>query len=282
MNPAMATRSISWRSGGVDQPLGVGQPVEVGPNVSRSTSSTGIPAPSATSTARHGRSTTTTPTGRAAAISDSRIVPLPDANTPIRRTLASYPRAALRHAILQARERDGELPPTWCPVRHHSFRRRPITVEKNLKPGEIVVMAGAGLALIFSFLPFYKIEDVDLKDGTSAAPGLPHRDAHPDLRGHRGRARRAGSVRQRAIPAERLPRLLLEHVARGADVLRRDTRGRISDRRQRARRRARLRILVRVDRSRRVAGRRRRHDERGANEGVIRPFKRRYLAVCGD
>ena len=81
---------------GVDQPLGVGQPVEVGAERLRSTSSTGIPAPSATSTARHGRSTTTTPMGRAAAIIDSRIVPLPDANTPIRRTLASYPRAACR------------------------------------------------------------------------------------------------------------------------------------------------------------------------------------------
>jgi hypothetical protein len=41
-------------------------------------------------------------------------------------------------------------------------------VEKNPTPGEIVVMAGAGLALIFSFLPFYKIEVGNFSDNTSA------------------------------------------------------------------------------------------------------------------
>ena len=41
-------------------------------------------------------------------------------------------------------------------------------MEKNPTPGEIVVMAGAGLALIFSFLPFYKIEVGDFSDNTSA------------------------------------------------------------------------------------------------------------------
>jgi hypothetical protein len=41
-------------------------------------------------------------------------------------------------------------------------------VEKNPTPGEIVVMAGAGLALIFSFLPFYKIEILNVSDSTSA------------------------------------------------------------------------------------------------------------------
>jgi hypothetical protein len=41
-------------------------------------------------------------------------------------------------------------------------------VEKNLTPGEILVMAGAGVALIFSFLPFYKIEILNTTDSTSA------------------------------------------------------------------------------------------------------------------
>jgi len=41
-------------------------------------------------------------------------------------------------------------------------------VEKNPTPGEIVVMAGAGLALIFSFLPFYKIEVANFSDNSSA------------------------------------------------------------------------------------------------------------------
>jgi hypothetical protein len=41
-------------------------------------------------------------------------------------------------------------------------------VEKNPTPGEIVVMAGAGVALIFSFLPFYKLEVGNFSDDTSA------------------------------------------------------------------------------------------------------------------
>ncbi|HKF90460.1 MAG TPA: hypothetical protein VKC52_03180 [Acidimicrobiia bacterium] len=41
-------------------------------------------------------------------------------------------------------------------------------MEKNPTPGEIVVMAGAGLALIFSFLPFYKIEVANFSDNSSA------------------------------------------------------------------------------------------------------------------
>jgi hypothetical protein len=41
-------------------------------------------------------------------------------------------------------------------------------VEKNPTPGEIVVMAGAGVALIFSFLPFYEIEILNVSDSTSA------------------------------------------------------------------------------------------------------------------
>ena len=41
-------------------------------------------------------------------------------------------------------------------------------MEKNPTPGEIVVMAGAGLALIFSFLPFYKIEILNVSDSTTA------------------------------------------------------------------------------------------------------------------
>ena len=41
-------------------------------------------------------------------------------------------------------------------------------MEKNATPGEILIMAGAGLALIFSFLPFYKIEILNTSDSTSA------------------------------------------------------------------------------------------------------------------
>jgi hypothetical protein len=41
-------------------------------------------------------------------------------------------------------------------------------VEKNPTPGEIVVMAGAGVALIFSFLPFYSTEFGNFSDDTSA------------------------------------------------------------------------------------------------------------------
>jgi len=41
-------------------------------------------------------------------------------------------------------------------------------VEKNPSPGEILVMAGAGAALIFSFLPFYKVEILNTSDSTSA------------------------------------------------------------------------------------------------------------------
>jgi hypothetical protein len=41
-------------------------------------------------------------------------------------------------------------------------------VDKNPTPGEIVVMAGAGVALVFSFFPFYKVEVGDFSDNTSA------------------------------------------------------------------------------------------------------------------
>jgi hypothetical protein len=41
-------------------------------------------------------------------------------------------------------------------------------VDKNPTPGEIVVMAGAGVALLFSFFPFYKVEVGDFSDNTSA------------------------------------------------------------------------------------------------------------------
>ena len=41
-------------------------------------------------------------------------------------------------------------------------------MEKNPTPGEIVVMAGAGLTLLFSFFPFYKLEVGDFSDDTSA------------------------------------------------------------------------------------------------------------------
>jgi hypothetical protein len=55
--------------------------------------------------------------------------------------------------MLRRQERGGELPST---------------VDKNPTPGEIVVMAGAGVALLFSFFPFYKVEFVDGTDNTSA------------------------------------------------------------------------------------------------------------------
>jgi hypothetical protein len=41
-------------------------------------------------------------------------------------------------------------------------------VEKNATPGEILVMAGAGVALIFSFLPFYKVEFGNFSNNTTA------------------------------------------------------------------------------------------------------------------
>lgn len=41
-------------------------------------------------------------------------------------------------------------------------------MEKNPTPGEIVVMAGAGVTLLFSFFPFYKLEVGDFSDDTSA------------------------------------------------------------------------------------------------------------------
>ena len=41
-------------------------------------------------------------------------------------------------------------------------------MEKNATPGEILVMAGAGVALIFSFLPFYKVEFGNFSDNTTA------------------------------------------------------------------------------------------------------------------
>jgi hypothetical protein len=48
-----------------------------------------------------------------------------------------------------------------------------MTVEKNPTPGEIVLMAGAGLTLLFSFFPFYKVEIGNFSDNTSAwQPGL--------------------------------------------------------------------------------------------------------------
>jgi hypothetical protein len=43
-----------------------------------------------------------------------------------------------------------------------------VSVDKNPTPGEIVVMAGAGVALLFSFFPFYKVEVGDFSDNTSA------------------------------------------------------------------------------------------------------------------
>lgn len=41
-------------------------------------------------------------------------------------------------------------------------------MEKNPTPGEIVVMAGAAVTLLFSFFPFYRLEVGDFSDSTSA------------------------------------------------------------------------------------------------------------------
>lgn len=41
-------------------------------------------------------------------------------------------------------------------------------MEKNPTPGEIVLMAGAGLTLLFSFFPFYKVEVGNFSENTSA------------------------------------------------------------------------------------------------------------------
>lgn len=41
-------------------------------------------------------------------------------------------------------------------------------MEKNPTPGEIVLMAGAAVTLLFSFFPFYKLEVGDFTDNTSA------------------------------------------------------------------------------------------------------------------
>lgn len=46
-------------------------------------------------------------------------------------------------------------------------------MDKNPTPGEIVVMAGAGVTLLFSFFPFYSTDFGNLSDDTSAwASGL--------------------------------------------------------------------------------------------------------------
>jgi hypothetical protein len=49
-----------------------------------------------------------------------------------------------------------------------SFATEVGTVAKNPTPGEIVVMAGAGVALLFSFFPFYELEILNQTDSTSA------------------------------------------------------------------------------------------------------------------
>src|SRR5258708_29476583 len=95
---------------------------------------------------------------RSASSSDCRIVPLPDASTPIRLTVGKVPEG--RRTLRDPRS------PCNCPNAVVSFPRGARcgtflcdggqTVEKNPTPGEIVVMAGAGVVLIFSFLNFYK------------------------------------------------------------------------------------------------------------------------------
>jgi hypothetical protein len=59
------------------------------------------------------------------------------------------------------------FPPT-VPAAAPLLRRRAVPVDKNPTPGEIVVMAGAGVALLFSFFPFYSTEIGDFSDDTSA------------------------------------------------------------------------------------------------------------------
>jgi hypothetical protein len=59
------------------------------------------------------------------------------------------------------------FPPT-VPAAALLLQPRAVPVDKNPTPGEIVVMAGAGVALLFSFFPFYSTEIGDFSDDTSA------------------------------------------------------------------------------------------------------------------
>ena len=84
------------------------------------------------------------------------MVPLPDASTPIRRMISSYPRpkpapCAYRAAMVSFL-RFGA--PCGAPHLDGGFE----PVDNKITPGEIVVMAGAAVCLIFSFLPFYKLD----------------------------------------------------------------------------------------------------------------------------
>ena len=68
----------------VDDLVRVRDPVEVGAEAGAGHHTAGTPAASARPVAAHGRSTITTAIGRPASRSDCRMVPLPDAKTPIR------------------------------------------------------------------------------------------------------------------------------------------------------------------------------------------------------
>src|SRR5688500_6907535 len=96
MYPAMTTSSTSWACRASTTRWVKARRSKSAPKLVRSTSSAATPLCSAISWARHGRSTTTTTTGNAARSMASRLVPLPDARTPIRT------RARLQGGVLAA------------------------------------------------------------------------------------------------------------------------------------------------------------------------------------
>src|SRR5439155_5426997 len=86
MNPAMATSSTPWFSR-----ESTTRWVKSTRSPPHSTSSQGTPAASANSVARNGRSATTTATGSPAARMASRLLPPPDASTPILLIVSNLP-----------------------------------------------------------------------------------------------------------------------------------------------------------------------------------------------
>jgi hypothetical protein len=68
--------------------------------------------------------------------------------------------------FLQSREGRDELK-SRCPVRHLPCDGGQ-SVNKKPTPGEIVIIAGGAVALVFSFLPFFKLDIGGLSDDVSA------------------------------------------------------------------------------------------------------------------
>src|SRR5437763_10020286 len=146
MKPAMATSSTPWRSRASTMAW-----VTSTRSGTRATTSEGTPWAAATSVARHGRSTTTTATGSPAARMASRLVPLPDARTPIRtstdRTSGGVP--------------DTDSFPVGRDVLHLCPNRDPgggMDFNKLSKGERIVLVAGVLLVIDLLFLPWHKIK----------------------------------------------------------------------------------------------------------------------------